>query len=266
MTGTETSAQASKKPSEISCEEAGALMREFSRENLDTHRLRLLRGHLAGCSDCMSIYREVVGTTAALGRVTRAEREKRAIERQRNQLHAKVFGRKELPKVKRRFFRLRIVLIPAFFIYLMTQIAGVGPPPARIEIISTRGKVTIDQRPVEEGAGPALVLPGRWILSSRFADATVDGRTCELRLGSETDLLVESAAPPRFRFRSGDLQVDGTTTLVTVLGMIEISEGRGHLRLDDHGLLIEPESGSWSVFDRYGETKLEKGHAVTLRP
>lgn len=256
-------------PRGISCDEAFELARVFAAKELPRAERTKLRTHLTACPECMDRYRQTVSTTAVLGRTSKAQREERAIERQRRALHAQVFGpppAEGKPIKKARNFRLRMMILPALFFYLITQITGLGPPPARVLVVESSGLVTVDDRRVEEATESTLVLPGRWVQVGRFASARLDGRSCFLDLDSSTDILVEAAAPPRFRLRRGAFDLEGTTTLITVLGLLEVEEGRGRLRLDDRGLELEPQSGRWTWFDKGGEKLLENGRAVTIRP
>ncbi len=243
----------------LTCDEVPALVRVYVARELGKDSLQLMRRHLASCPECMEMYRESVGTAAALSRMTSKEREKRMLDRKRHARHAEAFGLDRDPKPARRHFRLRIVLIPAVVIYLLTQLTVFGPPPGKVEITDASRGVKIDQRVVDTDEGNALVLPGRWILTDRFANATIDARTCELHLGASTDLLVESARPLRFRLRSGSVSLVGTATFVTVLGLLEVEEARGSLIMGDHGWLVMPESGRWTVFDKDGSQELELG-------
>jgi hypothetical protein len=257
---------------QISCEEAFALTRTFTTRELSMSRTRTLRSHLSACPECMSVYREAVATAAALGRSHQERREQRAIERELFQLHAKAFGdrstgeAKPVRKDKHRYFRLRLILIPAILIYIMTRITGFGPAPAKVLLVESRGSVSIAERTVDPEADPALVLPGRWVRTERFAQAKLDGRKCIVDLESSTDLLVESAAPPRFRLRSGGMRLEGSTKVVTILGLITVEEGKGRIAVDDRGVTIQPETGSWSCFDSGGEKVLENGREVLLEP
>ncbi|HIG10512.1 MAG: hypothetical protein ABGY71_15070 [bacterium] len=255
-----------KTPEPLTCEETREQMPEYISCCLEHDLAARLREHLAGCLDCSRAYRESVGTMAALSRMTTAERDKRMLERQRNARHAKAFehGEEPKPEPRRRNFRLRMVLIPAVVIYAVIGLCNLPPEAGRVQITEASGTVHIDAREVNLELGPALVLPGRWILTDRFAKACVDARFCELRVGSGTDLLVESARPLRLRLRAGSLSLVGSALFVTVLGIVEVEEGRGTLRLTDHGLEVEPESGSWRLIDKDGSSELDLGRAQSF--
>lgn len=249
----------------LSCGEVPALSRLYIASELGKPATRSLRAHLGKCPDCMLEYRESVRTAAALSRMTSEEREKRMIERRRNARHAQAFGHETVVKPKRRNFRLRMVLAPAILIYVIMSIANLGPSPGRVEIVEATSGVSIDQRAVDLVEGSGLVLPGRWVMTDRFAKAKIDARLCELQVGSSTNLLVESARPVRLRLRGGNVSVAGSTMLITVLGIVEVEEGRGRISLDDHGLDIEPESGKWTLKDMHGTRELELGRSQVFR-
>jgi len=220
---------------------------------------------MAGCRECLEAYREAVETAAHLSRFTVEEREKRMVERQRRSLHAKVFGPRE-PKRRRFPFRLRLVLIPAFFFWLMLEITSFGPPPARVELVEQRGSVLLDGRPLDADVEDLLVLPGRWVRTAAVSEAFLEAGDCRLRLGAETELLLEDARPVRMRLGRGNVRIEGSAAFVTVLGLVTVEEGRGVLDLSDACLRLEPEGGLWTLFDRKGERALPLGAATLLTP
>lgn len=249
------------------CEEAAVLTSSVATGTLEREAVLRLRRHLAQCRPCMGAYREAVETTAQLGRFTLEEREKRMLERQRRARHARAFKRREKPdRGSGRGFRLRLILMPAAFIYIVMKIAGIGPAPARVELVERSGPVTIDLRTVEHRSDAPLVLPGRWVNAGPKARARLDGGACVVDLREDTSLLLESARPVRFRFPRGRVRVEGDVTFVTVLGVLELREARGRLTFDDEGLVLEPEAGTWTLVDRRGERALPLGRATTVLP
>jgi hypothetical protein len=243
----------------ITCAEVRPLVRLFLAGELRKESSTQLRAHVAGCQPCMDFYREAVSTTATLGRMTSEEREQRMLERQRNARAAVALGRDPQAAPKRRHFRLRMVLIPAVVIYVLTRIANLGPAPGKVELVDASRGVTIDERVPDLSKGPSLVLPGRWVLTDRFANASLDAQLCEVHLGSSTDLLVESARPLRFRLGRGSVSLEGSAKFVTIRGLIEVEAGRGSLSLGDPGLVVEPEAGTWRLHDSTGAHALELG-------
>lgn len=248
------------------CAEARQRTRAFAAGELDTNATRELRKHLASCGECMATYRDTLQTTAQLAQLGAAAREARQLERRKHAAVASHFGRSDTKPKKFRNWRLRMILMPAFFIWLMTQIAGLGQPPAKVEIVSHIGAVEVSGRPVEEDKQPVLVLPGRWILTSSFSKAQLDARACQVRLADRTEVLVESARPVRFRLRVGRMDVEGDLVVVCVLGIVRITQGRGRLTLDDRGLTLEAESGEWSFFDDSGERRAPLGEPLLVPP
>ncbi len=253
--------------SPIDCPEARVRTRAFAAGELGVAATRELRKHLASCAECMSLYRDTLQTTAQLAQLGAEAREARQLDRRRRAAHAAHFGRKDAPPPKKaRNWRLRMILMPAFFIWLMTQIAGFGQPPAKVEVVSHLGAVEISGRPVQEDKQPQLVLPGRWVLTGPFSKAEIDARECLVQLADRTEALVESARPVRFRLRVGRMKVEGDLVIVCVLGLVRIEEGRGRVTLDERGLTIEAESGSWTFFDDGGERRVAPGRELLVPP
>lgn len=249
---------------EHDCDAALAAIGRFGGSDLGAEEHRELRAHLAHCPTCTASYREAVRAAASLSRVGAAEREARREARQLGAFHMRLFGR-EAPR-RTRGWRWRLVAIPAFFIWLLSQIGGMGTPPARVELVSHRGAVRVDGRPVRAESEPLLVLPGRWVRTRDTARAELGSPLGSLLLGDRTEVLVESAGPLRLRLRAGRLDVEGDLTVVTVLGLVEVREGRGRLRLDDRGLELEPESGTWRHLGASGETTPVLGRRTLIEP
>ena len=244
---------------DLRCEEVPPLISLHIAQQLGREATLQLRAHLARCPACMDLYRGKVETTAALGHQRGEEREKRMAERQRVARAAKALGRDAVPEPKRRHFRLRMVLIPALIIYVITQISNLAPPPGKVVLVSASDGTYIDKREPDFTQQDPLVLPGRWLTTERFGKASLDAGACTVDVGGATELLLESARPVRFRLRRGHLDLAGSAHVLTVLGMIEISEGRGSIVFDSRGLFIEPTSGSWALVGPDGRRELQHG-------
>jgi hypothetical protein len=101
---------------------------------------------------------------------------------------------------------------------------------------------------------------------SHQARAELTAPGARLSLGERTEAMVESARPVRVRLRAGRVDVEGTLRVVTILGLVEVEEGRGRLRLDDRGLVLEPESGAWRHLGPEGMRELELGRETLVEP
>lgn len=255
---------ASRPLSDLDCDAARAAIHRFGASELAPQEHRELRRHLSGCPDCMARYREAVRSTASLSQIGAAEREARREERRLAAFHQRLFGRGGPARPRR--WRWRLVAIPAFFIWLLSQIGGLGAPPARVELVSHLGAVRVDGRPAREEAQPLLVLPGRWVRTRDYARAELTAPGARLSLGERTEAMVESARPVRVRLRAGRVDVEGTLRVVTILGLVEVEDGRGRVRLDDRGLVLEPESGAWRHLGPEGTRELELGRETLVEP
>lgn len=252
-------------PRDLTCAEVPPFIGLYIAQELEREAVLRLRAHLARCPECMELYRSKVETTAALGRGVGAEREQRMAERQRVARAAAALGREAVPQSKRRHFRLRMVLIPAVLIYVISQLANLGPQPGKVILVSASAGTFIDRREPDFSLQDPLVLPGRWLTTERFGKASLDAGTCTVDLGGSTELLLESARPVRFRLRRGHLELAGTASVLTVLGLIEVREGRGEIVFDERGLFIEPTSGGWSMVGPDGARELPHGTVSSFR-
>lgn len=243
----------------LDCEEALKRVHGFALGNLPPIQVRELRQHILGCSTCRVAYKEAIETTASFAHVSKQEREEQEIERTKRRIHAERFGPTAEVVKHRRFYRLRIALIPAFFIFLMLKVTGLGEPPARVDLVATDGTVQLEKDQVLVTEDPILILPGRWLHTSTFSSANLVSRDVTVELGSRTTLLLESARPVRMRLRRGQLDIEGDLIIYSMLGMLHVSQGKGRVTLNSDGLLIEAESGGWKLLDKSGETPIKPG-------
>ncbi len=245
--------------SALSCEQARGRTHDFALGELGPLEVRELRQHILECRPCRDAYKEAIETTAALAHVSKEGREQEEAERFKRRVHAERFGpTREIVK-HRRYYRLRIALIPAFFIILMINMTGLGEPPARVDIVHTEGTVKLAKQQVVILGDPLLVLPGRWVHTKASSSASLESLSVRVEVGARTDVLLESARPVRMRLRGGLLDVDGDLVIYSVLGILNVTQGKGRVTLDNDGLLIEVESGEWKLLDRSGENLLAPG-------
>ncbi|MFT7486954.1 MAG: hypothetical protein ACI9F9_002811 [Candidatus Paceibacteria bacterium] len=250
----------------LDCEGALVCIRFYARGELEPDPTRILRLHLAQCPACMTLYRDTMETTALMGRRNQGEREERALERAQKNLHEKHFGPRPNPGKGMSRYKLRLLLMPAFAIFLLIHFTGLGEPPARVDLIATDGLVKVNGVLRAHPEKPFLILPGRWVTTGQFGKAVIDGGSCLLNLGQETDCLVEAARPVRVRLERGRIDLDGELIVVTVLGLLHVRDGKGRVYVDEQGLHFEPESGDWKFLDKTGEHDVDPSRRTTILP
>jgi len=250
----------------IPCDEALARTRRLATRSLEGERARELRAHIAGCEECARSYREAMGTAALLGSSTRTAREERLRRARRDLRRREALSLGAHQGGRERWFRLRTILLPALFFYLILSVLGVGARGARIELVTHTGPLLLDGEVVEAGDERRVLPGGTWCETGAGARASLGLSGGALQLEADTHLYVEDVERARFRLHSGALSVVGDAAFVTVLGFVEVEGASGRIALDDTGLLLEPLRGAWTVVDSQGRRTLEPGTAVVLGP
>ncbi len=238
--------------SEIKCEDVPALVETFVSTGLDRAVTAGLRAHTGGCPECRDLYREAVRTAAHIGHAHRTERvdTERAVRRWN--LWRDVISAHATPRG--RAARLRTLLYPAFFCYLIVQFAGGGPKERVLEVEVLEGTVH---------AGPSL---GRGEICATGSD----GRACLqtedglARLEPDTRLLVERVSPPRLRLLTGRIELEGSWQVATTLGVVEVTEGLATMNLDGGGLECVGVRGDVLLIDSRGERSLTPGRTTAI--
>ncbi len=256
---TETKTPGASEERALTCEEARELLDAHAAGVLAAPERARLRRHLVGCRECAAAYREAARLRAGGGRTVTAAREREAVAAARRRHVAE-----GLWSQKGRRLRLRTVLVPAFFIWLILQIAGVGGSPPRLELVEWSGDVTVADFTPHEDAPPLVARRGAWTRTGDRARALLRSEDVEFELGPFTRLLVESADPPRARLERGDLRVRGSATVVTMLGIVKVEAGAGRIRAEGGSVEVASEGGRWSVRGPLGERTLAAGESLRL--
>lgn len=245
------------------CRLAWERTRSFLARSLAVSEQRELSQHLEQCPDCHARYIEAGRTTACLGHMSRTERlarERRA--RRARQRRLAFEGGNLSPGRKQRAYRLRTLLIPAFFIFLMTQITQLKLPRPAVDLECTSGIVHAADAELRPGQKQGTDLTrGDWCSTAEDSEARLRVGKNALELGPSTWLLVESVRPPRFRLDRGSLALTGRCTLTSAWGWIRV-EGAARVELAEGRLWVECSSGSVSLTDAAGTLELLAGESA----
>ena len=243
----------------LSCEEAQAKIPQHVQGGLMGEELRSLRAHLEGCPACAAIYREQVEAKVDLG--LHAMKEVEAAETRRKVERARTSSTMGGPE---RLLKIRTLLVPLFFAWLLIQISGVFAESPRIVLVEAEGTVDVAGRPVEayEELGEAdalLLVRGAWCQVADGGSAAFELPGGRVKLVGPAAVLAEGVEPPRLRVQYGTLALamDGPLELVTQRGALEVSGGEGTLVAGPEVLEVSWVSGDARVVDARGETILE---------
>lgn len=247
-------------------DELAQLVGCFVAGELDAQGRRRL-AHLARSDPrAASEYREALGRAAAVGRATRARREDEAVRnheaRQSRRAHEREAHRRGLRTDRNSLARLRTILLPAFFAFLIWQVTRVTAAPPALSLVLEAGEVEVSGEPLSLAAPGAELRRGDWALSRGEVRATVEGSGVELRLGPDSRLLVERVDPPRLRLEAGSLEVLGSCTLTARTGVAEVEDGSASVALRAGLLEVTCRRGSAVVIDARGERRLGPGESA----
>lgn len=221
-------------------------------------RGRVLRKHLLQCAECKALYRDVVETAASLGHHRRAEREdleseKAVIRRAAYRSIDKI--REEKPNT----FALRMILVPAFFFFLMVFVTKIAWPEDKVKVADFGGAVFLGEDSFLPNGPPALILRGSWLTTNERAFLKLKLGSTAVRLDELTFLLVEDPAGHRFRLRGGALELSGVVQVTTTRGVFEMEDGTARLELHGSNLELTCTDGEAVFLDAAGKTILKAG-------
>jgi hypothetical protein len=249
-------------PSEAACEEASESIRGFVSGLLDVDRERALRAHLDRCGDCRDHYRAAVITTAHIGRERRLERDAR--EKRVRSERLRRMARDGQPGGRPSFFRLRTLLYPAFFAFLMWQVSGLLTRNSGIAVERLEGSVSAGPLELFDGRGRAPLGIGQPCSTEADGSARVEAGSTNLVLGPQTDLVLESAQPLRVRLGRGSLRAHGTCVVATRLGIVDVTKGQAEVALGRGALQIRALEGECAFTGPDGVRTIERGASLVV--
>lgn len=188
----------------------------------DAARQERMRQHMAGCPACAEAYAEMGRTTAAFRGIADRRalsdaarrgswRESRPKARGLGAMSVFFAWNREPPSsaVVRLIWRLRPLLVVAFFIFLITELTQPREPGPRFEVRWTAGKVVVDGKELLDNLPNFGLDRGGEVRTSASGGALVSRAETELVLGANSHLLVERISPPRLRLVLGELTAQG---------------------------------------------------------
>lgn len=245
----------------IDCEHAAGEIRAFAGSSMPAARGRILRKHLLQCAECKALYRDVVETAASLGHNLRSGRED--LESERAVIRRAAYRsidkiRQEKPNT----FALRMILIPAFFFFLMVFVTKIAWPDDKVKVKDFGGAVFLGEDSFLPDGPAGLILRGSWLTTNERAFLELKLGSSSVRLDELTFLLVEDPARHRFRLRNGTLELSGLAQVTTTRGILEMEEGTARLGLHGSNLELTCETGEVVFLDALGKTRLSAGEKL----
>lgn len=248
----------------VTCDDAGRLIAAFVAGDLPGAGRSLLGAHVAACEACRRTYR---GALEAAGRLGSAVRAERGLERRRRVLSLRQRSRSEAVeaagerggKRRARGALLRLALLPAGIVFLLTAIPHLRKTSPALEVQGRGGPVRVGDTELSAAAPRADLLAGEWLVVGAGASAELVGGGARIAVSERTELLVEHSGVPRFVLRRGELALDGACRVSTPRGMVVVESGAVRLRSRDGVLRLESEGGSAELVDASGRRRVAAG-------
>jgi len=236
------------------CREAWQRIGDFVAGGLLGEPHVALRAHLDQCEECMGHYRDAVNTTS---RVVRSKRDRRqseeALERDERLRDA---GYELPPAPRTNWNRLRTMVYPAFFIFVMILLTR-APQDGEAGVLLLSGEAVAAD---SELLGERIPIGrGDWCRTGAGSRVQLDIHEFEVMLGAHTRVSIESLEPARLRFTGGRIEPVGTCTISTSLGVLDFTSATAILALDENGLDVLLEGGSAVFSGAGGEEALTPG-------
>ncbi len=247
----------------VSCEDARRLLSAFVDGGLSAPGRQLLVRHVGSCEPCRTAYRANLETAGKLGANVRAAREERVTEereglRERHRRLAIEAASKSKRGVHRGAF-LRLALLPAAIVFLITQIAGIQQPPRPFDVSWKSGSVNVADSDLSRYHTEAQMIGGQWCWTGADGAARIEGGGVEVALDSDTQLLLEDQRGPRLLLRRGSLTVDGSCEVTTPLGVVSVESGSGEVAYRDRELVVRSLGGKLAVHNAEVRHRLGPG-------
>jgi putative zinc finger protein len=250
------------------CEATRPLIDQFAERTLSADDATAMRAHIVACAACSDYYRTSVESAGRAGAAAREVRERReaGIEHQRR-LRESVEGQRE-PK-KHRNFRIRTMLMPAFFAFLIFQIYKAQDRGPRFVVDGAIGDVEVTGRPFASyGQNEVVMRRGSRCVTGKNSSARMVTGDKQFELGANSELLITDFEPPRARLFVGELRIQGPCEIETLLGnvIVDGDTASGRVLFEANGLLVVADSGDWIFQNAGGEQVIPAGEDRRFRP
>ena len=253
------------RPSDLElCARARAAIPAFVAGPLEARRQPQMRSHCAECASCSEHYQAALGVASRLGRggrLARLERERRE-RRFRHRALAHAGARSQ--GSRQRSARLRILLVPAFFTFLLAQMPSLSREPAGARLFVLAGRVHAAGKLLEAHPEPVLLAPGEACALEPGARARLELASARCELAGEARVWIEALAGARLRLSAGEMALEGRGTVVTAVGLADLESGRARLRAGPELLEAECHSGELRLVSSQGSRELAPGEAACI--
>ena len=231
-------------PGGITCEDARAAMQRFLeagfRIGKDADAQDAMRRHLQDCDACAEVYRAGVETTVAMKGALRSHRLREArLDRPADDRRPRLGGlgamgvllswggRRPSNKVVYTIWRLRPVLLVAFFFWLMIWITKPGGPGPAFRVEHRAGGVVLDGKRLTDDGPNFGLADGQNLATDAAGAARLHRMGTEVLVDQASELTLVRVWPTELRLYRGGLEVTGPVQVTTDLAVVTVEPTPG---------------------------------------
>jgi len=215
------------------------------------------RSHLEACAGCAGAYHSAVNTAASIGRARRTTR----VQAERAARHERLqrIARSVRNPARGWAQRVRLMLLPSFFMFLIVYALGERPSTAGYTLTVEAGEALAGEELIGDERRSASLVPGDWCATGPFSKASLTLHTATLQLAADTRLFVQGGVPERSYLARGQVQIKGSGVLVQHAGTLELEGGEVTLRVGPRVTYVSVHAGTATWTDASGARTLAPG-------
>jgi hypothetical protein len=158
--------------------------------------------------------------------------------------------------------RLLKVLFPSIVIAAM--LLQLGPERLAGEVVAIDGQCHVGDEKVLSGE-PAKVSAGQWLSTEESSLARMEFRDGgSILISQATRLWIDESGDSQLHLALGEITAQGTCTVTTTLGAVEIQSGSARVSVRDGRLEVQSFGGGVVFCDAAGEKPLVAGEIARL--
>lgn len=251
-----SAASAKERLAGLTCAQVEKMIKAFLAGSLSNRAAVAMRAHLGQCRNCLVRYREGVQSAGSLSRNIRQARQRTPREKLRKK-HRRMIAGLEGARGAKRSAHIKLMLLPLALIFMFRCFDGMRGTKA--EAAWKAGSVEIGADQLTADQKEREIQRGDWVVTQVGGSAEIAIRSDLAQLGSDSQVLLESARDRRLRLRRGELLLRGSWQVATTQGIITLDDGRAEIGLRNSKLTITCTEGEVIALNHLGERRIPAG-------
>jgi hypothetical protein len=235
-----------------------------------------MRAHLQVCESCEIEYRKSVDLHASLTGAMRSKERRDVQAKLRKNSRPRLgglgamgvlfsmSGKQPTHAFMQVIWRLRLVFITSFFIFLMMQVSKPPKPGPAFRVEWRSGTIQLGERHLRDNQPNHGMPRGEQIFTESDAEARIFHGENELVLFPDSSVLAEYVTPARLRFVYGVAELEGSFEITSTAGQLTLTEGRASISLLQGVLFVECKEGILEVLSSSVHKNLLPGETIRL--